>query len=345
MPLLPPRFFPIVPLLALGGLGLAGCEGKQIPAIGPAYEIVVLAPAGKAVLAEEVGRVLGAEIITVRPEPRFEIIEDVLDDYRYYTTRKILFAVAPADDPSFRKLLQKATGTRTRADFPGLWIEIEPFSAGQIMFLLAGDPQEIVRNVRQRSEELIGIVEDATVTLILTTTFRAGEKPNAREAMTDRWGWGMRLPPGWVVEDRSSDQTRFVRIWHDAPATQIFVSWEDGNVERTPAEWLARRHDLSWIHYDQDQVLWDMSSADSSTTPFSEAGVALTGVWKNDKYVIGGPFEAWAFHCPEDDRTYLVDLSVYAPDRDKRPLQRLLRAVARTFRNGCIPGPDPGAPS
>jgi hypothetical protein len=334
-----------LPLALLFALLLGGCGGKQLPAIGPAYEIVVLAPAGKSVLADEIGKVLGAEIITVRPEPRFQITKDVLDEYRYYTTRKILLAVGPPDDPSFQKLLRKATGTRTKADFPGLWIEVDPFSAGQILFVLTGDPQEIVRNVRARSEDLIGIVEDATVTLIMTTTFRAGEKPNARRAMTERWGWGLRLPLEWVVEDRSSAETRFVRIWRDAPVAQIFVSWEDGKVDRTPEEWLERRHELSWVHYDQDQVVWDTSRADSARTPFSQAGVALTGVWKNDKYVIGGPFEAWAFYCRDDDRTYLVDLSVYAPDREKRPLQRLLRAVARTFRNGCIPGPDPGSPS
>jgi hypothetical protein len=333
-----------LPVLLLGPL--AGCGGKRIPAVGPAYEIVVLAPRGKAVLAEEVGKVLGEEIETIRFEPRFKIQQDVLEDYRFYTTRKILFVVGSADDPAFEKYLKKATGTRTRTDFPGLWIETEPFSAGQIAFVLTGDPQEIVRNVHERREQLIDVVEDATVTLILTNIFRPGERPGARQAMLERWGWGLRLPPEWVIEDRSSDETRFVRIWRDAPVAQIFVSWEDGMVDRTPEEWLERRHELGWIHYDQDQVVWDRSEAVATDeTFFGPPGVFLKGLWKNDKYVIGGPFEAWAFQCPEDDRTYFVDLSVYAPDRDKLPLQRVLRAVARTFRCGCVPPPPAGSPS
>jgi hypothetical protein len=253
--------------------------------------------------------------------------------------------VAPPEDPGFRKLLKKATGTRTKTDYPGLWIEVEPFSAGQVMFLLTDEPQKIVNRLRRRGDELIDVVEGATVTLILTNIFRAGEREGARSSMIDRWGWGLRLPADWVVEDRSSEDTRFVRLWRDAPVAQVFVSWEEGEVERTPEEWLERRHELAWIHYDQDQVVWDRSSAEVAATPFGLDGTALAGLWKNDKYVIGGPFESWAFHCYEDDRTYFVDLSVYAPDRNKLPLQRVLRAVARTFRCGCVPGPPLVAPS
>ncbi|MCA9752582.1 MAG: DUF4837 family protein [Gemmatimonadetes bacterium] len=323
----------------------SGCEGKQVPAVGPAYEIVVLAPTGKKILGEEVAKILSGDIITVRPEKRFDITQDKLDRFRYYTTRKILFAVSNPDDPDYAKLSKRATGIRTRTDYPGLEIEVDPFAAGQVMFRLVGDPQEIVHTLRDRGNDLIDVVEDTTVTLILTNIYRAGEKEKARPAMLARWGFGVRIPVEWVVEDRSSETTNFVRIWHDAPVEQMFVSWEDGRVERTPEEWIQRRHELGWVHYDRDQVVWDMTGAVLGRAPFGPEGTVIKGVWKNDKYVIGGPFESYAFYCPDDDRTYLVDLSVYAPDRDKGPLMRVLRAVSRTFQCGCVPPPTPGAAS
>ena len=330
----------ITPLALTVFLAVApGClTEKRIPAVGPAYEIVVLAPEGMKILADEVEAVLGAEVLTVRQEARFDIVSDLLTDYRFYKTRKILLAVGPREDEAFQKLLGKATGTRRKTAYPGLWIETAPFSAGQILFWLSGDPQTIVSDLRERSDEFLAIVEDATVELIVTSIYRVGEQPNARRHLRERWGWGVRLPTEWVVEDRSSDTNRFVRIWHDAPVEQMFVSWEDGRVERTPEEWLERRHELVWYHYDKDEVVFDRAQAWEGSTPFGVDGVALKGLWENNQYTIGGPFESWAFYCPVGDRTYLVDLSVYAPDRSKLPLQRVLRAVAHTFRPNCAVG-------
>lgn len=330
-------------LLLLALPGLAACSpGKRIPAVGPAYEIVILAPEGMKVLSDEVASLLGAEVVTVRHEPRFDTVTDVLKDYGYYKTRKILFAVGPRSDKSFQKALGRATGSRSPTGYPGLWIETDPFAAGQVMFWLAGEPQALVQELRTRGDELVDIVEESVVQLIVRSLYSVGEQPRARQSLRARFGWGVRLPVDFVVEDRSSDRDRFVRIWHDAPVEQMFVSWEDGKVERTPDEWLERRHELVWYHYDRDEVVFDRSTAGKGPTPFGRDGVAMSGLWENNQYVIGGPFEAWAFYCEADNRTYLVDLSVYAPDRPKLPLMRVLRAVARTFRSPCSGTFGPG---
>ncbi len=332
------RRVPIRAALMLALLAVGGCTSqKQIPAVGPSYEIVVMAPKGMSVLAEEVEKILGADVTILRDEPRFDIETDTLDRAKFYKTRKVLFAVGPREEKSFEKLLRQATGTRIPTDFPGLFVEIDPFSAGQTMFWLSGDPQQIVRHLRDDPDELIRIVEDATVTLLVANLYRVGEKSGARRTMRERWGWGIRVPTGWVVEDRSSEDNHFVRIWQDGPVAQMFVSWEDGYVERTPDEWLERRHELSWYHYDRDEVVFDHSEARRGETPYDWDGILLEGLWENDVYTIGGPFESWAFYCPEDDRTYLIDLSVYAPDRSKLPVLRQARAVARTFRGECVP--------
>jgi Domain of unknown function (DUF4837) len=331
------RVLLLAPVVLLAGLAGACSSDKRIPAVGPAYEIVVMAPEGMKVLSDAVAGVLGAEIVTIRHEPRYEITTDVLSEYKYYRTRKMLFAIGPRKDASFEKLLRATTGTRSPTAFPGLYVEWEPFAATQAMFWLTGDPQTILANVRDHADELIDAVERTTVEVIQRSIYLVGEQPNARRHLRDRFGWGVRLPSEWKVEDRSSGETKFVRVWHDAPVEQMFVSWEDGRVERTVDEWIERRHELVWYHYDRDQVVFDRTDGGEGATPFGFDGVSLHGLWENNVYVIGGPFEAWAFYCPGQDRTYLVDLSVYAPDRDKLPLQRVLRAVADTFRADCGP--------
>ncbi len=326
-------------VLMAASLGLSACsEDKIVPAVGPGYEIVVLSPPAHRELGEAVAGILSKEIRLIRWEPSFDVIDDVLDDDSFYRTRKLLFAVAPAGDPDLERLMKRATGTGVQSSFPGLWIIREPFAAGQIMFVLTGEKEALLRVLEEQSEELLAVAEEAAVTLLMTNLFRTGEKDGARARMQELWGWGVRLPREWTVDDRFAEDG-FVRVWRDAPVAQLFVSWERGQSDRSAVDWMLRRDELTGLYYQGDFIdrIDGRSEAVDGPTPFGIDGAALHGVWENEIYVIGGPFESWAFYCAEDDRTYLIDLSVYAPDREKRPLLRILEAVARTFRCGCVP--------
>ncbi len=330
-------------LLTAWGLSLSACsEGKVVPAVGPGYEIVVLSPPAHRDLGQAVSEILSTEIRLIRWEPSFDVVDDVLDDDSFYRTRKLLFAVAPADDPALEQLMKRATGVQVRSSFPGLWIVREPFASGQILFVLTGEKEALLGILEERPADLLAAAEDAAVTLLLTNLFRVGEQEGARDRMLELWGWGLRLPREWTVDDRFAEDG-FVRVWRDAPVAQIFVSWEPGRADRSPNDWLLRRDQLTGLYYQGDLVdrMDGRSVATAGPTPFGIDGAALHGIWENEIYVIGGPYKSWAFYCAEDDRTYFVDLSVYAPDREKRPLLRILEAVARTFRCGCVPAPTP----
>lgn len=331
-------------LLALAWLAfVSGCgERNPVPAVGPASEVNVLAPAARRQLADSVAAVLREPIRYIREEQRFDVTVDDLDKYRFYKGRKNVILVAPDDDPEVRRIVRGIISPIEPAGWPGLSRTRDPFAEGQILFLLLGDPPRILRNLLDDGPGFVHEVEDATLDILIANLFRNDERVRAGEELFTRYGWGVRIPAEWTVQDRSTDSTKFVRVWHDAPVMQMFVSWEPGRAERSPQQWLERRHGLGYVHYDGDTVVWNRSRADSvARTPTGPPGVMMGGLWENDKWVIGGPFEAWAFYCAADDRTYLLDLSVYAPDREKLPLIRTLRAVARTFRSGC-PGPAAG---
>ncbi|MBC8450968.1 DUF4837 family protein, partial [bacterium] len=69
------------------------------------------------------------------------------------------------------------------------------------------------------------------------------------------------------------------------------------------------------------------------TVSFSgRTALCLSGWWGNMDLVGGGPFRTYAFHDAEDQRTYIVDVSLFAPGLDKTPVMRNLDAIANTFR-------------
>jgi hypothetical protein len=332
-------------VIAIAAVGAAGCGGgKRMPAVGSGSEIVVLSSEPSRALRGRVAEILSREVQLVQAEPTFDVVEADLAEVSLYETRKLLFAVGTSGDGGVAKLLRGTADVPTRSRVPGLWIVTEPFSAGQVLFVLSGELDALHGVLGERDDEILAVVEEAAVTLALTNLYRAGEIPGARDDMLATWGWGIRVPPEWQV-DRAHARERFVRVWHDAPVAQLFVAWEEGRVERTPLEWIAFRGALVARFYDGDAVVADRSEAGPAVTPWGGDGVHLSGLWENEKWVIGGPYRSWAFWCPEDDRTYLVDICAYAPDRPKRPLLRTLEAVARTFRCGCVPAPARGEPS
>jgi hypothetical protein len=323
---------------------VVGCGGERAPAIGSGSEIVVLSAAPSRAMRERVADMLSREVQLVQAEPTFDVVEADLADRSSYERQKLLFAVGTSGDEGIAKLLRGAAGAPTRSGVPGLWVVTEPFAAGQVLFVLSGEAGALGEVLGARDDEILAVVEDAAVTLALTNLYRDGEIPGARDEMLAVWGWGVRVPPDWQV-DRAYARERFVRVWRDAPVEQLFVAWEEGRVERTPGEWIARRGELVERFYDGDAVVPDRSRGGAAVTPWGGDGVHLAGLWQNEKWVIGGPYRSWAFWCAEDGRTYLVDICAYAPDRPKRPLLRTLEAVARTFRCGCVPAPGRGEPS
>ncbi len=61
-----------------------------------------------------------------------------------------------------------------------------------------------------------------------------------------------------------------------------------------------------------------------------EPALKWEGIWQNEKYTIGGPFRAFAFH--RGGRSYILIGEVFAPGADKVYLLRQVEALMNTFR-------------
>jgi hypothetical protein len=235
--------FRTIALAAIATFGGCG-EGKRIPAVGPGSEIVVMSSPGLRPIRGQVLEILSREVRVVHFEPTFDTVEADLADHSFYKTRKLLFAVGTPEDADLAKLLRGATGTQTRSQFPGLWIVTEPFSAGQILFVLSGTVEALREVLAERPDDLLAVVEEAAVTLMLTNLFRAGEVPGARDDMLAAWGWGVRVPPNWVVDQRYARE-RFVRVWRDSPV-ESSARWRSGSPVVTSSSSATTTATRSW---------------------------------------------------------------------------------------------------
>ena len=57
-----------------------------------------------------------------------------------------------------------------------------------------------------------------------------------------------------------------------------------------------------------------------------------TGLWENEDRNAGGPFKNYTFYDPLQRRTYMLDIAVYGPGREKVPFLRRMDIIAHTFQ-------------
>ncbi|MEO1629535.1 MAG: DUF4837 family protein, partial [Bacteroidota bacterium] len=98
--------------------------------------------------------------------------------------------------------------------------------------------------------------------------------------------------------------------------------------DRVTSQFLRGAQNDSAYVFTEPRISVDL---DTTTIGGNEA-LEVRGLWRMNLFVQGGPFIAYAFHEPTQERLYLMYGFVLAPGKDKREFVRQLEAMARTFR-------------
>ncbi|MEZ4653616.1 MAG: DUF4837 family protein [Candidatus Eisenbacteria bacterium] len=191
--------------------------------------------------------------------------------------------------------------------------------------------EDLTSFLRDRGETMVERFDVTLQEAIGPLLRAAGEDDDMERYVADNYGFDIAIPRGYSTgEDREGRVVRIYRSVEGEPARFVLVHWMPSDeAPDTPEAWLDVRDRLGAIYYDGDYVLKERSNATLGTFQ-GESAVCLSGVWQNDKYVIGGPFRSFGF-C-RGDRCFLIDVSVFNPPGAKLPYLREVLAIARTFQ-------------
>ena len=326
-------------LLALLSLILTlSCQEQMIAAFGSNSGITIVTTPR----CEEIARTLAAslerEIVTVQYERAYDVTLITTGDYKNHDSRKNIILIdylEPASDVS-KAILSLSAGRKdeVRSGETSIFHREDRWAMGQVVVGIAAPSEEGLRAfVDGRNEDIFLYVEAVVQARLNRSLFKAGEQELVTERLASTYGWSLRLPPRYEVDDKYADQ-RVVKILNDKPARMVTVYWEDGEWTDPVATCVERKKMLAWKYWDEDEVVEDALKISEATFLGSPA-VHLTGTWENRKYVIGGTYTSYCFTCPDCGRNYFIDAAVFAPGLDKLPLMRELEAILVTFACAC----------
>jgi hypothetical protein len=153
------------------------------------------------------------------------------------------------------------------------------------------------------------------------------------ERIAAETGLDLAIPARWEIRDYSPEVPR-VAIWKRTAEEdrQLLVQAFPGASSKGLSErcrvWrnqvVSEVYDGDWVRAEGLQV--------SEGVFHGQPGVRLRGLWENQGYVMGGPFETWCIPEPEAGRTLLIDMAVYAPGESKVEGLRELETLADRVR-------------
>jgi len=160
--------------------------------------------------------------------------------------------------------------------------------------------------------------------------FERDEQKQLSSFLQEYFGWNLRLQHDYFKATHNLD-SRYVWLRRLNPDRSISI-WEvkEGPEKFTLESLKAVRNKMAEQYYSKDVIEDEdlyLTDVDFNGQPAQK----LTGLWRNDSLLVGGPFRMYVVYDPLKSLHYMIDISVLAPGKLKKPFLDQLEVIAHTF--------------
>ena len=331
---------PVRATLAASVLLIGACDTSPL-AMGDVNAIIMTAsPDLWAHVGDEaLDRIEASEVFTVREERAFRVMYQDPYEEPWLRVRllKQQLVIGTPSDPWVASVLEEVgegpEGPRI-VQVRDLW------SRGQLVTALilpeGVETAAAAAMVRQSIPELREIFDSQYREWVIARMFVTGPDSALAQTLREEHGFSLLLPE--VYEYERNDAVHIFLNDNPTPKElirQFAVTWRSSVPEViTMEELLEWRSRIVEEYYDFPQVV----NTDHLIEGWKEVGgrqvYTVQAIWQNPPGTspAAGPFITWAVACPRQQRTYLIDAWLYAPEKDKYEYMIQLGEILNSFR-------------
>ena len=306
--------------------------GNPLPrGIGLTSKIVVVADGTtREALRPVLEDLLLDPILTPQPEYVFDLVYVSPEAFRDFRAYRNLILVSSANGILATNLQPLLTGHSKNETV----IHRNVWASDQIVVAVkAADDQGVAEQVALNGDRIVSAIDASMAKWLETILYHAGENIEHSEALSRQFGWRMRVPVGYEVMDEYANEN-FVALARQVDRRQLWlwVYWEDGvHPDQLTPDWcLQKWDDVSSRFYGGDQT--SSGEVNIYQTEFlGKLAICLEGLWENTRAWQGGPFKSYALFDVAQNRFFLINMGIYAPNRTKALQMRQLDVLAHTF--------------
>jgi hypothetical protein len=210
----------------------------------------------------------------------------------------------------------------------GVWARDQVVSA----VLLPPDRQ--AEALRELLPGLYQLLDEHYEEWILQRMYTTGVNDSLKGALA---GLGFTLDvPEVYLHGHEDSVFRFANPYRQADTDllrSILVTWTEGTTQQTPESLIEWRERIDETEYEPPQDILPKAIRFASVQVGDLMGLEVRGVWQDrSNFPAAGPFITRAIACPRQNRTYLMDATLFAPGKDKYPYVRQLEIILDSFR-------------
>ncbi|MBO8131106.1 MAG: DUF4837 family protein [Candidatus Marinimicrobia bacterium] len=206
-----------------------------------------------------------------------------------------------------------------------LWVKDQA-----VIFIAGKDFQKLRRAISSNVGWIYRKIDENFVNISNKYIFKYGEQRNLSRYLWGKYHWTMRIQHDYMIVHEYEDKN-FVWLGRGFPYRWISVSWANGFEPKwlTEPGLFERRNKIGEIY---GGIGTDKRFLGFYWTEFAGYNaLKMYGLWYHKKEAKGGPFVTYSFYDEETDRTFIIDLLVFAPGEKVTLILRQADLMIRTF--------------
>lgn len=331
-------------LLTLSLLIIWSCGKEQIPAsLGPADEISVIADQAEwETFKSDLEKIFEKEVET----PAFEKIlhlnlYPVAELAKHQQRRNLLFISTLNSNGEtinyIKQMLKPVDLQKVEAGKSFFFKKENPWAYNQMLLVLVGkDTTTLKQKLAENDEMLFKIFDSRLERYYKGQIYAKGEQRKLELDLKKKYGWSLRIQHEYRIFREIEDEN-IVMLFRDYPKRWITISWQDNaEPENVNPDWCSNFRNQKFSNFTGEEKIIPEYMKTEDVSFAGRKALKLSGLYEGfnpDGWPrgYGGPFGSYYFYEPTQKRIYMVDYSVFAPDREKLPYLRVLDLIVNTF--------------
>jgi len=325
-------------------LSIANCSKKRIPASqGPADEISVMADESDwNTFKNDLGKAFEKEIETPAFEKLLKLGYYPIADLAKNQLRRNLLFISTLNSSGetigyIKQMLRPEDLQKVEAGQSFFFKKENPWAHNQMLLVLvAGDSTTLKQKLADNDSMLFNIFNDRLERLTKGQIYAKGEQRKMGLDFLKKYGWSLRIQHEYEIF-REIEDKNLVMITRDYPKRWITISWQDSaDSKNINPDWCTEFRNQAFSNFAGEEKILPEYRKSKTVTFAGQPGLKLEGLYGGynpDGWpkTYGGPFGSYFFYAPSQKRIYMVDYSLFAPDREKAELLRVLNLIVNTF--------------
>ena len=326
-------------ILVIASLLLAGCSMKPT-AFGDVQQIVVFADDSDWYkTADSVCEAFEQIIETPQYEKAFTVLHPPLDSFNSYKRKRMMLLIGTLESKGvigdlLNRSLTDANRNAIRNEEKYAFQQRDVWATEQYMMILAAPTtDELVKRIQENKDTIFRIMNNEANELMGKQLYDRGEQLKFSDELMKQFNFMVRVQHDYFMHPRPENKIVVFRRYN--PDRVLTVHWVDTTeVYEIPDSWILKKREvIGNIAMDNRQI--NPNSITIKKTNFNDyVAKEIRGLWQQNERHIGGPFILYSFFDENTNRIYIIDLTVFAPEKigEKAPLLRQLDIMAKTFK-------------